>query len=87
MPRSSGYASGTAAAAAVAAGLPLPAQGTATAQQRRALLQHAVPRGAACYDMRELICQGTADVTSIRSGSAARRDLHGTAWRHEPAGG
>jgi len=54
-------------------------QGTATAQQRRVLLQRAVPRGATCYDMRELICQGTADVASIGSGSAARHDLQGTA--------
>ena len=66
-------------AAAVAAGLPPSTLGTATAQQRRALLQHAVPRGAACYDMRELIYQGTADGASIRSGSAARHDLQGTA--------
>jgi len=29
--------------------------------------------------MRELIYQGTADVTSFRSGSTARHDLQGTA--------
>jgi hypothetical protein len=54
---------------AMAVGLPPSTQGTATAQQRRVLLQHAFPRGATCYDMRELIYQGTADVTSIRPGS------------------
>jgi hypothetical protein len=75
------------AGAAVAAGLPPSTQGTATAQHHRALLEHAVPRGATCRDMRELIYQGTADVASIRSGSAARHDLQGTAWRHEPVGG
>ena len=34
-----------------------------------------------------VIRQGTADVASIRSGSAARHDRQGTAWRHERAGG
>jgi hypothetical protein len=49
--------------------------------------RHAVPHGDTRYDMRELIRQGTADVASIRSGSAARHDRQGTAWRHERAGG
>ena len=48
---------------------------------------HAVPRGATCHEMRELIYQSTADVASIRSGSAAHHDLQDTAWRHEPVGG
>ena len=65
VPHSSEQASGAATAAAVAVGLPPSTPGTATAQHRRALLQHAGPRGATCYDMRELICQGTADVASI----------------------